>query len=85
MDAELVRAFREVDRMVGRVRARAGDDRRPVADLVERRLVEREALVVGERRRLTRRPRDDEAVRAVVDQVRGQRAERVEIDRAVRL
>ena len=61
-----------------------GDHRRAVADLVDRCVVQGEALVVGERRRLARRPGDDEAVRAVLHEVRGQRAERLEIDRAVR-
>ena len=62
-----------------------GDDGRAVADLVERRRVELEALVVGERRALARRAGDDEAVRAVVDEVARERAEAVEVDRAVPL
>ena len=83
VDAELVRTRRQVHRVRRRVRPGAGDHRRTVADLVDGCLVESEALVVGERRRLTRRPRDDEAVRSVVHEVRGQRAERLEIDRTV--
>ena len=75
MHAELVRACGEVHGVLGRVRAGAGDDGRPVADLVERGLVEREALVVGERRRLAGRPGHDEPVGAVLDEVRRERAE----------
>ena len=67
------------------VRARAGDDGRAVADLVERRAVELEALVVGERRALPRRAGDDEAVGAVVDEVARERAEALQVDRAVPL
>ena len=75
MDAELVRARGEVHRVLGRVGARARDDGRAISDLVDRRLVQREALVVGERRRLARRPRHDEAVGAVRDEVCGERCE----------
>ena len=85
VDAELVRAGREVYGVVGRVRARTGHDRRAVADLVERSLVQPEALVVRERRRLARRPRHDEAVRAVRDEMRRERPERPVVDRAVAL
>ena len=65
VDAELVGARREMHRVRRRVRAGARDDRRPVADLVERRLVQPEPLVVGERRRLAGRSGDDEPVGAV--------------------
>ena len=65
VDAELVRPLGQVDRVRGRVRAGAGDDGRAVADLVDGGLVQLEALVVRERRRLARRPGDDEPVRAV--------------------
>ena len=47
VDAELVRLLGEVHRVRGRVRAGAGDHRRPVADLVHRRGAELELLVVG--------------------------------------
>ena len=67
------------------VRARARDDGRAVADLVERRGVELEALVVGERRALPGRAGDDEAVGAVVDEVARERAEAVQVERAVPL
>ena len=43
VDAELVRARRQVHRVLGRVRARAGDDGGAIADLVDRRLVQPEA------------------------------------------
>ena len=69
-------------RVVG---ARARDDGRAVADLVDRGGVELEPLVVGEGRALARRPGDDEAVGAVVDEVARERAETVQIDRAVPL
>ena len=69
--------------MGGRVGAGAGDDRGAVADLVERGGVELEALVVGERRRLAGRARDDEPVRAVVDEVARERPEALQVDRAV--
>ena len=47
MDADLVRALGEMNRVPRVVRARAGDDGVGVADLVERHLVEREALGVA--------------------------------------
>ena len=83
--SELVRALREVHRVRGRVRAGAGDDGRAISDLVERRLVESHALVVAERRRLTRRPRHHEAVRAVVDEVSREGPERLQVNTAVGL
>ena len=79
MDAELVRARGEVDGVLGRVRARAGDDGRAIADLVDGGLVQLETLVVRERRRLARRPGDDEPVGAVRDEVRGERAECLDV------
>ena len=85
MHAELVRPRSQVHRVVGRVRSRPGHDGRAVADLVDSRLVQREALVVGERRRLSCRACDDEPVGAVRDEVRGERAERLDVDRAVLL
>ena len=66
------------------VRPGAGEDRRAAAELVDRGLVEVEALPVGERRRLARRAGDDETVRAVLDEVARERAEGIEVDRAVR-
>ena len=53
------------------------------ADLVHRDLVEREPLLVGQRRRLARRPRDDDAVGAVLDEMAAEGAEAVERDGAV--
>ena len=85
VDPDLVRTLGEVDGVLGRVRPRSGDDGRPVADLVNRRLVEREALGIRERGRLTGGSRDDQAIRAVVDEMRGERSEALEVDRAVRL
>ena len=69
--------------MRGRVRAGAGDDRRVVADRLERGAEEVEPLVVGERRALAGRAGDDDAVGAVLDEVPRQPLERVEVDRAV--
>ena len=77
--AEFVRALGQVDGVGGRVGARARDDGRAVADLVQRRRVEREPLVVRECRPLPRRTRDDEPVGAVVDEMSGKPAERVEV------
>ena len=61
-----------------------GDDGRLAADRLERGLVEQQSLVVGERRRLARRARHDDAVRAVLDEVAAQGPERIQVDRAVR-
>ena len=47
VDAELVRALGEVDRVRGVVRARAGDDGRAAAELVDRRLEQGQLLVVA--------------------------------------
>ena len=85
VDAELVRPLGQVDRVARVVGAGAGDDGRAVADLLQRRGVELEALLVGERRALAGRAGDDEPVRAVVDEVARERAEAVQIDRAVPL
>ena len=73
----------EVHRLGGRVRARAGDDGRPLADGADGDAEELEALVFGQRRRLARRAGDDETVRAVVDEMVRERREAVEVDRAV--
>ena len=66
--AGLVRLLRQVDGVRGRVRPRAGDDRRPVADRRDRRPQELEPLLVGERRRLTGRAGDDDPVGSVLDE-----------------
>ena len=81
--AELVRRLGQVDRVRGRVRAGAGDDRRLVADRLERGADQVEPLVVGERRALAGRAGDDDAVRAVLDEMARERLERVEVDAAV--
>ena len=60
-----------------------GDDARAVADGLDRRGEEAEALVVGQGRRLAGRPRDDDAVGAGVDEVRAQALERLVIDGSV--
>ena len=84
MRAGGVRRVREVDRMGGRIRTRAGDHGGAVADGAERNADELEPLVVGERRRLAGRAGDDETVRAVLDEMVRQSCETVEVDRAVR-
>src|SRR4029077_10704406 len=66
-----------------RVGAGAGDHGRAIADGVDRRGVQLEALVVGQGRRLARRARDHQPVGAVVDEVARQLAEPVVVDRAV--
>ena len=68
-----------------RVGPGACDDGGAVTDLVDGGRVEREPLVIGQCGRLARRPGDDEAVRAVVDQIAGELAKTVEIDRPVGL
>jgi hypothetical protein len=85
VDSELVGRLRQVDGVLGRVRAGARDDGRAVADGVDRRLPELEALAVGERRRLAGRPRDGEAVRAVLDEIRAERPEALEVELARRV
>ncbi len=65
------------------VRARAADDGCVRADLVEDGLEELDRLVIGERGPLAGRSRDDDAVRAVLDQVRGELARALDIERAI--
>ena len=82
VDAELVCALGQVDRVAGVVGAGAGDDGRPVADLLERRGVEVEALVVAQCRALpvvpvTTRPSEPFST------VARKRAEGIQVDRAV--
>ena len=71
---------RELDAVARVVGARAGDDRRPAGDRLEDGAEHRGLLVVGECRRLAGRAGDDEAVRAVGQQVEGELAERLVID-----
>ena len=85
VDAELVRLLGQVDRVARVVGACACDHGRAIADLVQRRAEELEALVVGERRGLPGRAGDDEAVGAVGDEVARERPEAVQVDRAVPL
>ena len=54
-----------------------------VADRLERRAEQVEPLAVRQRRALAGRPGDDDAVRAVLDEVARERLERVEVDAAV--
>ena len=70
--------------MRGRVRSGAGDDGRPLAHRLERGAEQVEPLAVRQRRALAGRAGDDDPVGAVVDQVRGELLERVEVDRPVR-
>ena len=84
VDTELVRALRQVDRVGGRVGPRARDDGTASRGDLEGGLVEREALVVGERRRLPGRPGHDEPVGARVQQEPAERTERRQVERAVR-
>ena len=65
------------------VRPGSGDHRMRAAELVDRNLVEREPLVVGQRRRLTRRPCHDDAVGPVLDEMAAEGAEPVEVDGTV--
>jgi hypothetical protein len=83
--AGLVRARREVDGVHGRIGAGTGDDRRAVADGVDRCRDQLDPLVVGERRRLARRAGDDEPVGAVLDEVRRQGTEALVVDRTGRV
>ncbi len=83
VDAELVRPLRQVDGVAGVVGAGARDDRRAVADGLDRGGVEPEALVVRQRRRLACRPGDDEAVGTVLHEERHELAELLDADRAV--
>ena len=84
VNPNLVGALGQVHGMGGVVRAGADDDR--VRHRRSRRPPSRtpEPLVVGQRRRLTRRPGDDNAVGAVLDEEAAEPRKRVEIDRAVR-
>ena len=83
--AERRRLLREMDGMRGVVRAGAGDDGRALADGLARGREEEELLLVAQRRRLAGRAADDDAVRAIVDEIRREVAEAVDVDRAVRL
>jgi hypothetical protein len=70
-------------RVPGVVRPRSGDHEGPLADRVDDGADQVGLLRVVGGRRLARRAADDEAVVAVVDQVRRQRGGRVEVDRPV--
>ena len=83
MHPDLMRALGEMDRVPRVVRTGAGDDGVRVSHLVQRHLVERQALGIGERRRLARRARDDDPVGPVVDEVAAEGAEAVERDCSV--
>ena len=83
MDAELVCPRRQVHRVRGRVGAGAGDHACAVADGVHCSGVQLEALLVGERRPLTGRAGDDDAVRAALDQVRGELTKLLDVDGTV--
>ena len=85
VDAELVRLPRQMHGVLGRVRARAGDHRRLPAHRVDCGREELDPLCVGERRRLAGRPGDDNAVGAVLDEVRAEPPEGLEVDAEVRL
>jgi hypothetical protein len=64
------------------VRAAAGDDRGLAAELGDGDRDQAPVLVVGERRRLAGRAADDDAVRAVRDEVPEERGERLLVDAA---
>ena len=66
------------------VRAGAGDHARAAANCFHGRAEEVELLVVAQRRRLSRRPADDDPVGAVVHKERREFAEALEVDGAVR-
>ena len=83
VDADLVSLLREVHRLGGRVRTGAGDHGRPFSDGADGDAEELEPLVLRERRRLARRARDDETIRAVVDEMVRKRCKAVEVHRAV--
>ena len=75
----------QLDRVAGVVGAGAADHRRLVADLVDYRRQQRDVLLVVEGRRLAGRAGDDDAVRAVLDQVGGELPRRRLVDRPARL
>jgi hypothetical protein len=82
--AECVRFACEVDGVRGGVRTRVGDNSPAVlARDLDRGLKEPELLLVRQGRRLAGRPGDDDAVRAVFEEVRADAPERVDVDRAV--
>jgi hypothetical protein len=83
VDAELVRLLRQVDRVRRRVGSGACDDGATARSDVDCGPIERHALGVGKGRRLTGCPGDDDAVGAVVEQEAAQRAEGLDVDRAV--
>jgi hypothetical protein len=84
VDAERVRLRGQVRRVRRVVGPGAGDHGRTLADLVERRLEQRQALRVRERRRLARRAGHDETVRSLVDEMARERAECPQVDRPLR-
>ena len=85
MDADLVCARGQVDRMLGRVGSRAGKNAGTVTDFVHRGFIQLEPLVVRERGRLPGGARDDETVRSRVDQMGREAAKPLEVDRSVSL
>ena len=85
MRAGLLRLPGELDRVRGRVRARAGDHAGAIADRLEGCADEGNALVLAEGRGLAGRAVDDDAVGAVVHEERAQLLVAVEVDAAVRV
>ncbi len=83
MRSGLVCLLRQVNRMLGRVRPRAGDHGRAVADGLERGAQEPEPLVVREGRGLAGRAVHDDPVGAVVDEELAELAVAVVVDRSV--
>jgi hypothetical protein len=83
VDADLVRLPREVDGMGGGVRAGTGDDRGASAERVDGHMKKLETFVVGQRRALSGRPRDDEPIGTEIDEILREFAEALEVDRPV--
>ncbi len=85
VDPELVGFTRQVDGVGSGIGAGAGDDARAAVQRVDGDAEQLEALVVRERRALTGRSRDDEPIGTTLNEVLGEFAEALEVDRPVGL
>ena len=83
LGARCLRAFGQLDRFGGRVRAGSRNHRHPPGGLFDRGADQQAMLVVADRGRFAGGADDDDAVRPLCDVPVDQAAQRVEIERAV--
>ena len=85
VDARTVGLLGQVHRVGSRVRPGARDHGRAAADLVDGRLPQLDLLLVGQRRRFAGRPAHDDPVRSVVDELRAELPEFLDVHPPVRV